>query len=220
MGGLKHHKTEGGQGGRRGHSNMDHWVTTAEIKDATRGRRRREDKAAIAHGQTDDDDARPGRAVAGAAPEDAFAELGHLDTAVERGQIGRTKPVHPYQWLWEPLEDDPTFVLRPMFGGKAAYVMGRLTLYFTAGKEPWRGVLVCTERAHHASLLAEFPELAPHAILPKWLYLPEAANHFEATAERLVALARRHDPRLGIETPKKKKRRSGTSRRSAGPKSP
>ncbi|HTX67369.1 MAG TPA: hypothetical protein VMD31_16480 [Opitutaceae bacterium] len=153
------------------------------------------------------DATRPGRAVGAAPPEDAFAELGHLGAAVERGQIGRTKPVHPYQWLWEPLEDDPTFVLRPMFGGKAAYVMGRLTLYFTAGREPWRGMLVCTERAHHASLLAEFPELSPHSILPKWLYLPETAGHFEATAERLVALARRHDPRLGIEPPPKKQRR-------------
>jgi len=41
-------KTEGGQGGRRGHSNMEHWVTTEEIKEATRGRRRREAKAVIA----------------------------------------------------------------------------------------------------------------------------------------------------------------------------
>ena len=47
MGALKQ-KSEGGQGGRRGHSNMDHWVTTAEIKEAARGRRRREAKAIIA----------------------------------------------------------------------------------------------------------------------------------------------------------------------------
>ena len=47
MGTLKQ-KSEGGQGGRRGHSNMDHWVTTVEIKAATRGRRRREAKAIVA----------------------------------------------------------------------------------------------------------------------------------------------------------------------------
>lgn len=46
--GLHHHKLEGGQGGRRGHSNMDHWLTTAEIKDVTRGERRRAGKAVIA----------------------------------------------------------------------------------------------------------------------------------------------------------------------------
>lgn len=47
MGTLKY-QSEGGQGGRRGHSNMDHWETTEEIKVATRGRRRREAKKIIA----------------------------------------------------------------------------------------------------------------------------------------------------------------------------
>jgi hypothetical protein len=121
--------------------------------------------------------------------------------------MGRTRRVHPYQWLWEPLEDDPTFVLRPMFSGKAAYLGGKLTLYFTAREEPWRGVLACTDRVRHASLLAEFPELSPHPILPKWLYLPESADRFESVAERLVALAKRRDPRLGVSPqPKKRKR--------------
>jgi hypothetical protein len=41
-------KTEGGQGGRRGHSNMNHWVSTEEIKESARIRRRREAKAFIA----------------------------------------------------------------------------------------------------------------------------------------------------------------------------
>ena len=95
--------------------------------------------------------------------------------------MGRTRRVHPYQWLWEPLEDDPTFVLRSMFSGKATYFGGKLMLYFTAGEEPWRGVLVCTDRVHHVSLLAEFPELAPHPILPKWLYLPEGWRMISTT---------------------------------------
>jgi hypothetical protein len=122
--------------------------------------------------------------------------------------MGKTRRVHPYQWLWEPLEDDPTFVLRPMFGGKAAYLDGKLTLYFTAGEEPWRGVLACTDRVYHASLLAEFPELSSHPILPKWLYLPESADRFESVAERLVSLARRRDPRLGVSPQPKKRKRS------------
>ena len=111
---------------------------------------------------------------------------------------GKTRKVHPYQWLWEPLEADPTFLLRPMFGGKAAYLDGKLMLYFSAKKEPWLGVLVCTERSHHESLLAEFSVLARHPILPKWLYLSEGADSFERVAERLVALARRRDPLLGV----------------------
>ncbi len=33
-------KPEGGQGGKKGHSNMDHWVTSAEHKNYSRKRRR------------------------------------------------------------------------------------------------------------------------------------------------------------------------------------
>ena len=40
-------KTEGGQGGRRGHSNMSHWTYTEEIKDAARKRRRIESKKIV-----------------------------------------------------------------------------------------------------------------------------------------------------------------------------
>ncbi|MBL9214556.1 MAG: hypothetical protein JNG83_03675 [Opitutaceae bacterium] len=118
------------------------------------------------------------------------------------------RKVHRHQWLWEPLERDPTFVLRSMFGAKAAYLDGRLMLCFCASDEPWCGVLVCTERDRHPALQAEFPSLAPHAILPKWLYLPEAADDFESTASRLVALARRRDPRLGVTPAANKRRRS------------
>ena len=121
--------------------------------------------------------------------------------------IGRVSRVHPHAWLWAPLADDPTFVLRPMFGGRAVYLDGRLVLYFSARAEPWRGLLVGTEHAHHPSLQAEFPELTPHPILPRWLYLPESADSFERTAGRLVTLARRRDPRLGV-TPKARKKRS------------
>ena len=109
------------------------------------------------------------------------------------------RPVHRYAWLWEPLQDEPSFVLRAMFGTKAVYLGGRLTLCFSAQAEPWRGVLVCTDRPHHAALMAEFPDLAPHPILPKWLYLPDAAATFERTAERLVARVRQRDPRIGVE---------------------
>jgi hypothetical protein len=121
---------------------------------------------------------------------------------------GRPRPVHPYAWLWEPLEPDPAFVLRPMFGTRAAYLDGRLCLCFSAQKEPWRGVLVCTEKAHQESLCRDWPDLAPHPVLPKWLYLPESADGFERVAPRLVELVRRRDPRIGVAPqPKKRARR-------------
>ena len=39
--------SEGGSGGARGHSNMEHWLHTEEIKDSARKRRRRNDERAI-----------------------------------------------------------------------------------------------------------------------------------------------------------------------------
>ncbi len=131
--------------------------------------------------------------------------------------LARPRPVHPYAWLWEPLEAEPTFVLRAMFGAKAAYVGGRLMLCFCAGEEPWRGVLACTDRTHHPALQGEFPELVPHSVVAKWLYLPEAADRFERVAAQLVALARRRDPRLGVipGTGKKTRTPKDTSAKSA-----
>lgn len=115
--------------------------------------------------------------------------------------------VHRHAWLWEPMERDPRFLLRSMFGAKAAYLDGKLMLCFCAGDEPWRGLLICTSREHHAALRADFPVLAPHPVLPKWLYLPESDDAFERTAARLVALALHRDSRIGV-SPGVRKRRS------------
>lgn len=108
------------------------------------------------------------------------------------------KQPHPLLWLAEPLRDDPSYLDKAMFGGRAVHFAGRLVLLLYAKGEPWRGVLVPTEREHHAALIADFPALAPHEVLPKWLYLPERAESFEADAQRLVSLIRRLDPRIGV----------------------
>ena len=108
------------------------------------------------------------------------------------------KHPHPLLWLAEPLQIDPSYLDKPMFGGRAVHFGGRFVLYLAWKEEPWRGVLVPTEREHQPSLIAEFPALAPHPILSKWLYLPENATTFEIDAARLVALIRRLDPRLGV----------------------
>lgn len=39
--------TEGGSGGRRGHSGMDHWGFTNEVKESAKRRWRMEDKEAV-----------------------------------------------------------------------------------------------------------------------------------------------------------------------------
>jgi hypothetical protein len=118
----------------------------------------------------------------------------------------RIERVHPHAWLWEPLEASPTFLLRSMFGTKAVYLDGKLMFCFATKDEPWRGVLVATDRVHHASLMAEIPGLSPHPVLPKWLYLSEALDAFEQRAEQLVRLVRKRDARLGVVPPKKRQR--------------
>jgi hypothetical protein len=108
------------------------------------------------------------------------------------------KPPHPLLWLAEPLCDNPSYLDKPMFGGRAVHFGGRFVLFLVWKDEPWRGVLVPTEREHQPSLIAEFPALSPHPVLPKWLYLPERTETFEADAAHLVALIRRLDPRIGV----------------------
>ena len=126
---------------------------------------------------------------------------------MHESSVGRIKRVHPHAWLWEPLESDAAFVLRTMFGTKAIYLDGKIMLCFAAKKEPWRGVLVCTDRKNHAALMGEFPVLTPHPVLSKWLYLPESSDDFERVSERIISLVRRRDSRIGVEPrPKRHKR--------------
>jgi len=130
-----------------------------------------------------------------------------LRKRAEFSSIGAAKSVHPYAWLWESVEHEPSFVLRSMFGAKAVYLHGLMMLCCSAGQEPWRGVLICTDRTRHAALIKDFPSLGPHSVLPKWLYLPECAADFEMTAGKLLNLARQRDPRIGI-VPNLRKRKS------------
>ena len=59
--GLKKIRSEGGSGGKRGHSNMEHWAYTAEVKDAARVRRRVDDKQAVRQQRLDAQRPRAGR---------------------------------------------------------------------------------------------------------------------------------------------------------------
>jgi len=126
-------------------------------------------------------------------------------TASIRPRIAKAD--HPLQWLADPLVDNPTYVLKSWFGGRTIMLNGLHHLFLTTQGEPWQGVLVCTAHEHQPSLRAQFPSLEPHPILKKWLYLPEAHEHFERDARRLVQLVRARDSRLGIApSPRKKKK--------------
>ena len=56
MGGLKKVPSEGGAGGKKGHSNMEHWAYTEEIKTAARRKRRQEDDSSIQEQLKDTED--------------------------------------------------------------------------------------------------------------------------------------------------------------------
>src|SRR5690348_15050491 len=107
-----------------------------------------------------------------------------------------------HEWIFEPFLEHPTFFTRRMFGGLAAYLFERQMLLLVeptkSGRWQWHGVLVCTDRAHHASLQAEFPALQPHEILQKWLFINSAHEDFESTMEAVAQRVARNDPRFGI----------------------
>lgn len=107
---------------------------------------------------------------------------------------------HPLQWVVEPLEEEPSYVAKAMFGCRGCYLFGRLVLVLASrGSEPWTGLLLPTEKKHHASLRREHHGLVTHPILKKWLYLPESNDDFEECAHALVEATLANDPRIGIE---------------------
>ena len=83
----------------------------------------------------------------------------------------KIKAKNPLLWIFEALEDDPRYVLRKLFSFDAAYLDGRLYLAVAGGKEPWNGMMVCTSHEHHASIRKQFPQLAPHEVLGKWVFI-------------------------------------------------
>ena len=118
------------------------------------------------------------------------------------------KPINRHLWLVEPLESEPTLIVKSMFGGKAVYLHGRFVLFIADKEEPWRGLLIPMERENHAALVKERPIFSPHPVLPKWLYLPEAEESFETDAQWLVKKIRGRDERIGIVPPAAKRKRA------------
>ena len=109
---------------------------------------------------------------------------------------------YEHEWIFEPFAAHRTFFTKRMFGGLAAYLFDRQMLVLVeptkTGRWKWHGVLVCTDHQHHASLRAEFPALAPHRVLKKWLFIDSAHEDFESTMEGVAARIARDDRRFGV----------------------
>ena len=106
------------------------------------------------------------------------------------------------EWIFEAFEDHPSFFTKRMFGGLAVYLFGRMMMVLVeptrTGRWKWHGVLICTEHAHHPGIIKEFPQLTPHDILKKWLYIDSQHEDFEPTMERVAEAIARNDQRFGI----------------------
>jgi hypothetical protein len=98
-------------------------------------------------------------------------------------------------WLVEGLVDQPGYLPKHMFGCRACYYNGLLTLILAEKDEPWNGLMVATDKERQTALIRDFPALRPHEILPKWLYLSQ---------DELVELIIQEDSRIGV-VPKSKK---------------
>jgi hypothetical protein len=107
------------------------------------------------------------------------------------------------EWVLDAFEGHPTFFTKRMFGGLAAYLFERQMLVLVeptkTGRWRWHGVLVCTDHEHHSSIRAEFPALAPHAVLRKWLFVDSTHDDFESTMERVSRRMAGNDGRFGIQ---------------------
>ena len=127
------------------------------------------------------------------------------------------------EWIFEALVDDPSFFTKRMFGGLAAYLFGRMMMVLvqptTTGRWDWHGVLICTEHAHQRAIIKEFPRLAPHDVLKKWLYIDSRDDDFESTMERVTGAIARDDQRFGIH-PQPKKEGAGSRTRRQSRKKP
>jgi hypothetical protein len=107
-----------------------------------------------------------------------------------------------HEWIFEPFAEHRTFFTKRMFGGLAAYLFDRLMLILVeptkTGRWQWHGVLVGTDHEHHASLRSEFPAMAPHGVLRKWLFVDSTHPAFESTMEAVARCVARNDSRFGV----------------------
>ena len=132
------------------------------------------------------------------------------------------------EWVLESFDSFPTFRKKRMFGGLAVYLFEKMMMIIVeptqSGRWDWHGILLCTEFENQKAIIEQFPGLAPHEILKKWLFISTDQTEFESTMIEIAELIRRNDPRFGIipkQRPKRKKIvKKNTSKKTAKNKTP
>jgi hypothetical protein len=116
-------------------------------------------------------------------------------------------------YLLEEIAEEPSFLCKKMFGGLASYLHGRLMLLMTESEDPkWDGLLIPTSKEHHASICKEYPDLKPHSILGKWLFLTSNVENFEEIATEVIEQIKSDDLRFGVLPSEKKKPRKAKAK--------
>jgi len=112
----------------------------------------------------------------------------------------RSRSETPCEWLVEPLRERDDFSVRRTFGCWSFYLGEKnVLLYVPADDADVEGILVPTSPEFHASLVSEFPNLVQHDFLKKWLCVSASDENYEATAEGIVRLILKKDPRVGVQ---------------------
>jgi len=112
----------------------------------------------------------------------------------------RSRNETPCEWLVEPLRARDDFSVRRTFGCWSFYLGEKnVLLYVPTEDTDDEGILVPTSPEFHASLIAEFPNLVQHDFLKKWLCVSASDENYEATAEGIVRLILKEDPRVGVQ---------------------
>lgn len=116
------------------------------------------------------------------------------------------------KWVEELLPEDG-YRRKSMFGGFAYYLGEKIVLLiFESDDVRWNGLMFPVERGYQEKALAKFPDLAPHRILPKWLYLPLATEGFEELVPEIIREVLRPNSFWG-SIPKPKGKKAKTSKK-------
>ncbi len=117
----------------------------------------------------------------------------------------------PHDFVLDLLYPLPAYTKR-LFGTSAIYIGDKVVLA-TRQKEEIpqdNGIWVCTKVVHHQALKELFPSLRNLKTfkIKSWLVLPESADDFEETAEKVVTLIK-HNSNLIGSIPAKRKPKKG-----------
>lgn len=119
----------------------------------------------------------------------------------------------PFEFVLDMLYPLPTRT-KKMFGNHAIYVGEKIVLA-TRMKEDNpvdNGLWIGTKLEHHAVLRSRFPSLRNLKTykIRSWLLLPEDADDFEETAQKITDLIKENSDLIGTIPPPKKNRKKKT----------